>query len=264
MNSKSAKMIKQVCRSYTLRSDDRMMKNLKLAFLQILQNIEKISIFRARFLIERAFGIDVYNLPQAVSAYTAIPAPYLKFPPLKSLTLVLDLDETLIHYFEEDDKGHFAVRPYAIEFLKRMSECFEIVIFTASISEYANWILDELDKEKLIVARLYRQHAIQAGLHFVKDLSLLGRDLSKVIIVDNVAENFQLQPNNGIQIKTWCDDPNDQALIELAPLLEEIAKKQVRDVREALKQFRDQMIEQMNQGIRNPQLKLDFSDDLLE
>jgi CTD small phosphatase-like protein 2 len=54
---------------------------------------------------------------------------------------------------------------------------------------------------------------------FVKDLSRIGRDMSKTIIVDNVAENFQLQPDNGIFIKSWFDDMNDTALSELAPLL---------------------------------------------
>ena len=59
-----------------------------------------------------------------------------------------------------------------------------------------------------------------------------------MIIVDNVAENFQLQPDNGIFIKTWLNDPHDNALEELAPLLKEIVVKQVSDVREALRIFR--------------------------
>ena len=59
-----------------------------------------------------------------------------------------------------------------------------------------------------------------------------------MIIVDNVAENFSQQPDNGIFIKTWLEDPNDNALEELAPLLKQIVVKQVDDVREALKIFR--------------------------
>jgi len=62
-------------------------------------------------------------------------------------------------------------------------------------------------------------------------LSLIGRDLKRTIIVDNIAENFQLQPDNGIFIKTWIDDPQDNALLELSPLLKEIAIKNVDDVR---------------------------------
>jgi CTD small phosphatase-like protein 2 len=73
----------------------------------------------------------------------------------------------------------------------------------------------------------------------------LGRDISKTLIVDNVAENFQLQPDNGVFIRTWIDDPTDNALEELAPLLKEIAVRNVKDVREALRVFRIQMMEQV-------------------
>jgi len=99
---------------------------------------------------------------------------------------------------------------------------------------------------------MYRQHALPYGPIFVKDLSRIGRDLSRTIIVDNVAENFQLQPDNGIFIKSWFDDMSDTALSELAPLLKEIVKKQVNDVRDALRKFRDQMLEQISKGIQNP------------
>ena len=91
---------------------------------------------------------------------------------------------------------------------------------------------------------------------FVKDLSKIGRPLNKTIIVDNVAENFSLQPDNGIFIKSWFDDMNDTALLELAPLLKQIVQKSVKDVREALRKFRDQMLEQIQRGIINPQLSL--------
>ena len=86
----------------------------------------------------------------------------------------------------------------------------------------------------------------------MKDLSRLGRDLSKAIIVDNIAENFALQPDNGIYIKTWFDDQSDTALSELAPLLKQIVKKAVPDVRDALRKFRDQMLEQIARGVTNP------------
>jgi CTD small phosphatase-like protein 2 len=64
-----------------------------------------------------------------------------------------------------------------------------------------------------------------------------------MIIVDNIAENFQLQPENGIFIKSWFTDEKDTALFELAPLLVAIAQSQVKDVREALKLFRQYMLE---------------------
>lgn len=75
--------------------------------------------------------------------------------------------------------------------------------------------------------------------------------------MDNVAENFQLQPENGIYIKTWIDDPEDNALEELAPLLRQIVEKGVPDVREALRRFRVQMTEQIQRGVEKPKLTLD-------
>lgn len=70
-----------------------------------------------------------------------------------------------------------------------------------------------------------------------------------MIIVDNVPENFQLQPDNGIFITSWFDDVNDTALSELTPILKEIVKKNVPDVRMALRMLRDQMIEQISKGV---------------
>jgi CTD small phosphatase-like protein 2 len=73
----------------------------------------------------------------------------------------------------------------------------------------------------------------------VKDLSLLGRDIRKTIIIDNISDNFILQPENGIFISTWYDDMNDRFLDEITPLLKEIAEKKVVDVRVALRRYRD-------------------------
>jgi CTD small phosphatase-like protein 2 len=73
-----------------------------------------------------------------------------------------------------------------------MSQIYEVVIFTAAMQDYADWVLDQLDPEKFISHRLYRQHATRIGPVFIKDLSKIGRDLARTLIVDNVAENFQL------------------------------------------------------------------------
>ena len=114
---------------------------------------------------------------------------------------MLDLDETLIHYIEMtmaqgDDPndhvggGHFLIRPGAQMFLQEMSKIYELVIFTAAMQDYADWVLDQLDTEGYISYRLYRQHAIRENHVYLKDLTLLGRDLAKTVIVDNVAANF--------------------------------------------------------------------------
>jgi len=108
--------------------------------------------------------------------------------------LILDLDETLIHYEEFGGKGRFYVRPYAEVFLKEMSEHYELVVFTAAVQEYADTVLNILDPNNYIKHRLYRHHTTfkTANGTFIKDLSKLGRDLTKSIIVDNSPENFRL------------------------------------------------------------------------
>lgn len=138
----------------------------------------------------------------------------------REYTLVLDLDETLIHYEENmDGTSQFLIRPYAQHFLREISKHYEIIIFTAGLKDYADFILDRLDTEKSISHRLYRNNCSFCDNVYQKDLSKLGRDLSRTLIVDNNAENFQQQPDNGVYIRSWYNDPNDEALKLLAPLL---------------------------------------------
>lgn len=61
----------------------------------------------------------------------------------------------------ENEVGHFLVRPYAQQFILEMSEFYELVVFTAAVQEYADWILDLIDPQKCIAHRLYRQHCLQ-------------------------------------------------------------------------------------------------------
>lgn len=148
-------------------------------------------------------------------------------------TLVLDLDETLVHSsFKKvscemeltklgDDCHTVYVkkRPGVDEFLRAVAEYFEIVIFTASTALYANTLLDELDSTRSISHRLYRDACSKYREGYVKDLSRLGRDLRHVIIIDNLPICYALQPQNAIPIATWRDDPDDTELIDLLPIL---------------------------------------------
>ncbi|KNA09779.1 hypothetical protein SOVF_150440 isoform A [Spinacia oleracea] len=164
----------------------------------------------------------------------------------KPITLVLDLDETLVHSTLEhceDADFTFAVffnmkehtvyvkeRPHLRIFLKKVAEMFEIIVFTASQSIYAEQLLDILDPDgKLISGRLYRESCIFSDGSYTKDLTVLGLDLAKVLIVDNSPQVFRLQINNGIPIKSWFDDRSDNELMSLVPFLENMAD--VDDVR---------------------------------
>uniref|UniRef100_A0A0D3GAW4 Mitochondrial import inner membrane translocase subunit TIM50 n=1 Tax=Oryza barthii TaxID=65489 RepID=A0A0D3GAW4_9ORYZ len=116
--------------------------------------------------------------------------------PRKNITLVLDLDETLIHSSVVDRDGadfsfpmyhglkehtvYVKKRPHVDTFLQKVSEMF-------------------------------------------KDLTVIVADLAKVVIIDNSPEVFRLQEENGIPIESWTSDPADKSLVELIPFLEAIA-----------------------------------------
>ncbi|PKA64722.1 Mitochondrial import inner membrane translocase subunit TIM50 [Apostasia shenzhenica] len=158
----------------------------------------------------------------------------------KPITLVLDLDETLVHskleHWEHADftfpvffnmKQHIVYvrrRPHLQMFLERVAQMFQVVIFTASQSIYAEQLLNILDPDtRLISRRYYRESCIFSDGYCTKDLTILGVDMAKVVIVDNSPQVFRLQVNNGIPIKSWFDDPADQALVSLLPFLETLA-----------------------------------------
>ena len=169
-------------------------------------------------------------------------------------TLILDLDETLVHSsftpFEKNDiilevdfegimyKIYVLVRPFAKEFLNKVSKFFEVVIFTASIQKYASPLLNILDKEKNIRYRLYREECTFINGLFIKDLKRLNRPLSDLIIVDNSPLAYTFNIENGLPIKTWYDDPNDKELNKILPLLIFLSK--VKDVRKYIDLFVDE------------------------
>ena len=203
-----------------------------------------------------SFGSAANTL--AALGFINVPSPYLdKLPPEienTTYTLVLDLDETLVHFFYTPSGGTFLIRPYCFQFLEEMSKIFEIVIFTAALKDYADSILDILDPNKrLINYRLYRQHTSISGITFCKDLSKIGRNLGKTLIVDNLADNFKLQPNNGIHIWTWIDDMKDTQLFDLEKILKDLVSKQPPDVRPIIKKFKDDINKKMRNNMNtNP------------
>ena len=108
----------------------------------------------------------------------------------KGYTLVLDLDETLVHY--NPSRKSYLIRPGCLEFLEELSLIYEIVIFTASVSKLANLILNKLDPQgNRIRHRLFREHCLRTDYAAIKDLSKLGRPLERTIIIDNIERNFE-------------------------------------------------------------------------
>ena len=203
--------------------------------------------------------------------------PYL--PPIGDnsnykYTVVLDMDETLGHFISNDIKnkffsnygylisddknnfnknsgnkdkikvGIFLIRPFAKYFLEELNNLsYEIVIFTAGTKDYCDKIIDILDiNNNLIKYRLYRTHLSLRNINNdVKDLSLLGRDLNKTIIIDNYPDNYKLQQDNGLPINSWTGDINDTSLKDLLNIMKYFVEKNVKDVREIIRKIKVQL-----------------------
>jgi RNA polymerase II subunit A small phosphatase-like protein len=167
--------------------------------------------------------------------------------------LVLDLDETLVHSsfravpgadfvipVQIEDVVHFvyvAKRPGVDEFLVEMAKHYEIVIYTASLNKYADPLLDLLDPQKVIRTRLFRESCVYYEGNYVKDLSLLDRDLSQAIIIDNSPSSYMFHPENAIDCTSFIDDPMDRELDQIGSFLTGI--KDTQDVRHLAPRWRE-------------------------
>jgi carboxy-terminal domain RNA polymerase II polypeptide A small phosphatase len=165
-------------------------------------------------------------------------------------TLVLDLDETLVHSsFKPLPNPDFIIpididgktvdvyvlkRPGLDEFMAAVGPVFEVVVFTASLSKYADPLLDLLDPDGLVRWRLFRDACCPWQGNYVKDLNCLGRDLAETIIVDNSPYSYVFQPFNAVPIGTFIDDMEDQELAAITPTL--LRLRTASDVREYITQ----------------------------
>ena len=177
--------------------------------------------------------------------------------PKYKYTLVLDLDETLVHYISDNESAYIQIRPGTEDFIKDLSKYYEIIIFTAALKKYADVVINSIDPDGNISYRLYRQHTISIGNSNIKDLTKLGRDLRYVIIVDNCLENFALQSRNGLKILDFEGNEFDDELEYLKDDLIKLVKMNVNDVRDYLENIqismdkRAKFYEKLNFNINN-------------
>lgn len=165
----------------------------------------------------------------------------------KRKTLVLDLDETLVHStldgacrladgtclpdfsfpVEVGNVRHMVSvrqRPHLRIFLEAVARSFEVVVFTASQRVYAEQLLNVIDPGRVLIKhRVYRESCVFWEGNYLKDLTVLGRDLRSTVIVDNSPQAFGFQLDNGIPIESWFDDSSDEELLRLLPFLEQLA-----------------------------------------
>ena len=175
--------------------------------------------------------------------------PYIKTKNIKKYSLVLDLEETLLHFnmnITNNSEGVVNIRPGAIKFLDTISEYYELIVFNEGEQKYTDILIDSLEENKIYFEqRFYREHVIIENNDIVKDLIKIGRALDKIIIVDNMPQNFKMQKENGIIIKSfWGDNPNDNILNELSIILIKIAKDGG-DIRNGLIKYKNEIIKKI-------------------
>jgi len=166
--------------------------------------------------------------------------PTVRHSDMNKKCVVIDLDETLVHSsFKPINNADFIVpveidgtvhqvyilkRPHVDEFLQRMGELFECVLFTASLAKYADPVSDLLDKWSVFRHRLFRESCVFHRGNYVKDLSKLGRDLNQVVIIDNSPASYIFHPENAVGVTSWFDELNDTELLDLLPFFEQLAR----------------------------------------
>lgn len=160
--------------------------------------------------------------------------------------LILDLDETLVHSsfkylrsadfvipVEIDNQVHHVYvikRPGVDEFLEKVGQWYEVVVFTASVAKYGDPLLDKLDIHKLVHQRLFRDSCYNYQGNYIKNLSQIGRPLKDSIIIDNSPASYIFHPQHSIPISSWFSDTHDNELLDLLPFLEDVSKPNVDDV----------------------------------
>ncbi|KAJ3778739.1 HAD-like domain-containing protein [Lentinula raphanica] len=211
--------------------------------LEDVQNLNDIEDEEDRLISNGGAGIPI--------GPDGVPRPLL--PPIAPQhvgrkCLVLDLDETLVHSsFKSIPQADYVVpveieytwhnvyvikRPGVDSFLKKMGEIYEIVVFTASLSKYADPVLDRLDVGRTVTHRLFRESCYNHRGNYVKDLSQLGRPIADTIILDNSPASYIFHPNNAVPVSSWFNDPHDTELTDLVPFLRDLGE--VDDVRGVL------------------------------
>lgn len=188
-------------------------------------------------LKKRLLGVsDVFSEP----AFTDLLPPQTPGQYAPPLTLVLELDDLLVHSAWDYKKGwKTAKRPGLDYFLGYLSQYYEIVIFSRSSMAFAENTVAKLDPYHAFISySLFREVCRSKDGKLIKDLSLLNRDLNKVVIIDPDQDCYSMQPENAIPIEKW-NGAKDDELIKLIPFLEYLATSHTKDVREVLNSFHD-------------------------
>lgn len=149
-------------------------------------------------------------------------------------TLILDLEGTLCHS-EWDRKFGWrtAKRPGLDQFLAKMAQMYEVVLFSSGTFLNDQPIVMQLDQFHCISHQLYRDSTVYKDNKHIKDLVNINRQLERVIVVDDNPEEVEYHRENVLPIKAFKDvHSSDTELEKLGEFLEDMFIRDVKDVRE--------------------------------
>ena len=176
---------------------------------------------------------------------TKIENPFIKSPLMKKYSLILSLDKTLS--YKNNKTNTIILRNGLFSFLSTIKPFFELILFSIDSQDVSYPIINMIENDKKYFDyKFYKDHCVLYKNNLIKDLTLIGRDLSKIIIVDNNETCFELNKENGIKISSFYGDNNDNKLFELKNILKEIYFKNYNDVRLALKEFHNDIINKVS------------------
>jgi RNA polymerase II subunit A small phosphatase-like protein len=150
--------------------------------------------------------------------------PYV-LPPRKAgdnrkYTVVLDLDETLVYGRE----GPLYKRPFLNELLEFLIENFETIVWTAGERAYAKRIIRSIDPRGAIEHCIYRHPKWFNGASHWKDLSLIGRDIDNVLLIDNTPDCIRGQAVRAVLVSDFWggNGEEDYTLLVIRKLLADL------------------------------------------
>ena len=201
-------------------------------------------------------NIFLSNLVQGNSFNNNMILPYIKTKNIKKYSLVLDLEETLLHFnknSKNNKEGFIDIRPGTLKFLDDISQFYELIVFNEGEKKFTDFLIDTLEENKIYFEhRFYREHIIIDNNDIVKDLVRIGRSLDKILIVDNMKQNFKFQKDNGILIKSFYGKEDysgraDTILEELAKILIKIAQEGG-DLRKSIIKYKNEIVNKITIG----------------
>ena len=164
--------------------------------------------------------------------------PLIPFPNNKEYTLLIHLDDTIIHI--PNKSNNIYLRNGLIDFLNSVNEYYEVISFTKGNENYSNQIINLIESnEKYFDYCLHKDNATYLNEEYYKDINKIGRNVKKTIIIDDKNNNLGIEDENTIFIKSFIfnenDNKYDNVLKNLCNILISIAKDEPDDIRKSIR-----------------------------